>query len=1016
MKTRVVSLCIVSKTDQLNSNRKPTTTMRIPLTGAAAFKRYLLMGTFAFSLHNQLSAQSNMALPASKLDSAKASVTNGIILRGAAEDLRKTANGVPMRYVQTHPYVSLQQLLKGNAPGTYVQEPTGEPGTEQPFFVQGISSPLLGKRELFDQQPTVFLNGIPLTRDNPFAYEIQRYDFNRIGPATNLLSIINPNNIESIEVIRDPVALAALGPMAAQGAIWITTKNAQSGFREISINSYYGYMLTQPVSPVNAAFESQFRQPFYDRFGTINDRLNVAPYLRDSTNSDYYGAANWTDLYYKNTPVYSADLSLTGGSSRANFRFFASATKNAGNADDTKLNRYNGSFFINVAPLKWLSVSSMIAYTRLDRTRNRNVRDRLAEQRYIPDLTNPLTPNNNLYRRYLNEFDNSIDDNINNVMQGYVAVAAKHKNLYYNGRIGFDYSESIRDVFYPSTLLEGNNFVSNYFGYNQRLTVQNAVGYEKKFGQDQTFKLEFGQNINFDLYKYDYALAYNGPNDFIKINVVNGDPNAEEYLRPNGFRVFYFPSRMQNNLLSFYGNAHYKLGDKLTVTGLVRRDGSSNMQPDNRWFTGFALGAEYNLKSLLESSPKWLSSLSANASFSRLGRMFNDDRFNAGAQYRVDMGWNNEPTLGSYAGLPGLSRPYTAGWVGYGIPWSYADRTSVGIRSAFFDSRLQVALDVYNREDKNMLLPVPVASEFGYTGAYKTGLHVNNRGFDFVADYQILPVTKSGLGWNFSANLSYNRNKLQALPDGLTELVLGTNKLVVGKRIDSYWLHRNNGVYNTNADVPVNPANGERLSYQGVPLQAGDPRWADLNGDYVINDNDKELVGNYMPRYFGGFGSTLQYRSFQLNFQFAAVMGRKVLNQYAASRLDFINTEARNDINSVKEITFWEKKQDLSSYPLYNPWSTVVPYRVDQDLFLDNASFLRLRSVTLNYDLSGKLNALRSGKKAIRTASIYVTGTNLFTLTPFKGDDPELVNYNGVYGGMGMPIPRSVIIGFRIDL
>ena len=171
-----------------------------------------------------------------------------------------------------------------------------------------------------------------------------------------------------------------------------------------------------------------------------------------------------------------------------------------------------------------------------------------------------------------------------------------------------------------------------------------------------------------------------------------------------------------------------------------------------------------------------------------------------------------------------------------------------------------------------------------------------------------------------------------------------------------------------------------------------------------------------MPKLTGGFGSSFSYKSFALDFQFYAVLGRKVLNQYASSRLDFINTEVNNNINSVKEITFWEKKQDLSAYPLYNPWSTVVPYRAEQDLFLDNASFLKLRSLSLSYDLTRALNGKNGSGKTFHRVSVYVTGTNLFTVTPFKGDDPELANYNGIYTGYGLPIPRSVILGCKVDL
>ncbi|MCH5720679.1 TonB-dependent receptor [Niabella hibiscisoli] len=136
-------------------------------------------------------------------DTLLAPATNGVTLMRVGDKFKGSSiNEVPLNYVIRQPYISVQQYLKGNAAGVYVQETSGEPGTEQNMFIRGISAPLLSKRELFDQQPTVFVNGVPLTQDNPFAYEIQKYDFNRIGPATNLLAAYNQDNIESIEVIK----------------------------------------------------------------------------------------------------------------------------------------------------------------------------------------------------------------------------------------------------------------------------------------------------------------------------------------------------------------------------------------------------------------------------------------------------------------------------------------------------------------------------------------------------------------------------------------------------------------------------------------------------------------------------------------------------------------------------------------------------------------------------------------------------------------------------------------------
>lgn len=953
------------------------------------------------------SSASNENTP--KVDTIVPVVTSGVVLHPLSAKYGTIAAEVPMEYVSSQPYISLQQLLKGNAAGVYIQEPSGEPGTDQSIFVRGISSPLLSKRELFDNQAAVFLNGIPLTQDNPFVYEIQKYDFNRIGPATNILSSINPSNVKSIEVIKDPVLLAQIGPLAANGAIWITTKNAHSGYREISVNSYYGTTFKPRITPVNAAFENAFRAPFYDKFGTINDRLNYPTYLRDSTNADYYGPANWQNTYYENAPLYSVDLSLTGGSERANFRFFGGAAKNSGSADATSLDRYTGSFFINVAPVKWLMVSSMISYDRLDRQRNKNIRDRLAEQRYLPDLTNPLTPNQNLYKGYLNEFDKSLDKNITNLLRGYVALSADLSKIKYNGRIGFDYNEGTRDVFWPTTLLEGNNFVSNYFGYNQRFIVSNSLSYT--FDLDRSrLSLEGGQSFLSDVNKYDYAFAYNGPNDFIKINVVNGNPDDDNYLKSD-FRAYYFPSRMQNRLASFFGNVSYHFDDFLTARATVRRDGSSNMQPDNRWFTSYSAGIEADVYQKMDISSSRFNALSLTASYGKIGKTLHDDRFNAGPAYRVDMGFTGEPALGSYAGIPGISRPYTTGWVGYGIPWAYTEQVNVGLRTGLFAERLKVAVDVYDKTDKDMLLPMPVPAEWGYAAAYESGLEVNNRGLDLALQASILQGDHQPLKWSLTGNVNWNKNKLQALPGGAKEVIIGSQKLEVGRPIDAFWLLTNRGVFDSEADVPVG-ANGKKLTYQGVALKAGDPKWQDLNGDGVIDDNDRTLKGNYLPKVSGGFGSHLTYKQFSLDFQFYFALGRKVLNQYASRRLDFINTESNNDINSVKEITFWEKKMDLTDYPMYNPWSDVVPYRTNQDLFLEDAAFLKLRSVSIGYDLA----SLFGKNTTIKRAMFYATGTNLLTLTSFKGDDPELTQYNGIYNGFGMRLPASLIVGLKLDL
>ncbi|MFT3903624.1 MAG: TonB-dependent receptor plug domain-containing protein [Niabella sp.] len=913
---------------------------------------------------------------------------------------RGNINKVPLQLVQQQPYISVQQYLKGNVAGVNIQEPTGEPGAMQQTFVHGLSAPLLNKKYLYDQQAAVYVNGLPLLPDNPFAYDVQKYDFNRIGPATNLMAIINANNIQSIEVLKDPLTLASLGPIASNGAIWIKTKEG-SKF-DLSVNSYYGVVPAKAVTPINASYEDAFRQKFYDKYGTLADRLSYPQYLRDSTNNDYYGAANWTDEYYKTTTMYNADFGLSAGTDRANFRFFGNAAKNVNSADNTSLSKYGANFMLNVAPAKWLMISSMISYNKLDRERNRSVRDRLAEQRYIPDLTNPLTPNKRLYQQYLSRFDD--DKNVNNALEGYLAVTAEVGNLQYNGRLGFDYNEGMRDVFWPSALLETKNFTSTYFGYNQRLITSHSLDYTFKINEANRLKIGAMHSFNSDAFRYNYMYAYGTPNDFIKSVVVEGDPNSGTYLSTNGIVVHYFPSKMKTSLLSLGGNVSWELSNILKVSALLRRDASSTMPVNNRWFTGYGGSIDWNVKNHLLQTSGAFSSLTFNAAWARLGKTFSDDRYQAGPQYRVDLGWGNEPAIGSYAGIPGISRPYTSGWVGYDVPWSFVDKLQIGARFGFAADRLRLGIDVYNKDDKNGLFPVPVAAEWGYASAYKTGLHVNNKGIDVSVDADILADAHKDLMWSVNANMNYNKNTLKALPGGYDEIIVGDNKLKVGESVDKFWVLKNNGIYSTAGEIPAG------LDVKGVPVSVGDAKWIDVNGDNTIDNKDKVLKGNYMPKTTGGFGSSLTWRAITFDFQFYFALGHQALNNYASKRLDFINSEAVQDINSVKEITYWEKKQDLSNYPVYNVWSSTLPYRVDQDMFIDNLSYLKLRSVSLGYDFSKVL-----GQKVFKRSTVYITGTNLATFSKFKGDDPELVTYNGRYYGDGLPLPRSLIIGFRLD-
>lgn len=913
----------------------------------------------------------------------------------------------------------LQQYLKGRVSGVYIEEPTGEPGSIQHFFIRGTSVPLTSARSAYETQSTVVIDGVPvISEDHPFAYDIQQYDFTRIGPSTNLLGSLDLDNIASIEVLKDLSASGKYGPRAANGIIYITTKKPTSQKR-ISFNTYVGVATPNAVTTLNGASENNFRKPFYARYATTEQKQSIAPYLRDSLYNIYYGPSNWTDLYYKNALQYGANVAVSGGNKNTAFRISVGNGRSASVADGSGLTRFNAAMALNMRPTNWLDMTISFNGSQLLRDRNKNLRDRFADVRYLPDLTNPVSPNKVYYGRYLSEYDKSFDNNRSNIADGYLNTKLTFGKFAFNSRLAIDYREGYRDEFFPSTLLETNSYVANYFGYGQRIVIDNTVSYKTDLNKTHFLDIEAGQNIQMDTYRYNYGYAYHGTSDYIKLNIFN-DPVSPtlayfSYNPTLGFLTtlsYRFVDQTRNNLSSFYTNASYSYKNKYQVSLMLRADGSSNQQPTSRWFYSPILSASWHIKNDLMGKSTMISKLDARASYGFVGHVQQDDRFAAGPQYTVDIGYTNEPRLGTYTGAATLNRPYTSGWVGYGIPWAYVEQLSGGFDIALWKNKLQASVDLYSRTDHNELINVPGFAEYGYASAVMPGMKINNMGIDAEVTADLLPL-KSKLKWTSSVNINYNRNRLKALPGGLDQIVIGTHLLKVGNAVDQYWIYQNEGIYNNASEVPLNSKTGSPISFQGIPFQAGDPRWKDNNGDQTINENDKILKGHSLPVVSGGFNNDLRYKNWGLSISMYYNLGRSIVNQDMAKRFDFVNQESTNNINAVKEVTFWEKRGDYSKYPIYNPWSAVIPYRTDQDLFLENASFVKMRSLSLSYDLTSFFSRKRA---RISKMLLYTTINNVFTITPYTGRDPELVDYTGYDTGYGQPIPRTYTVGVKMDL
>lgn len=975
---------------------------------------YLFLAAFLLSgMESHASGGLKKKIPAEK---------NKTVAGAGSNSLSYVRDTLDMSRTSRSSFLSLQQFLKGNATGTYIKETTGEPGVWQGMFIRGLNTPILSNKDIAGTQPTVFLNGIPLLTDNSFLYNIKNNTLNPIGTNNNLLAGLNMNSVESIEVVKDPLRLAMLGPLAANGAILVNLKNRYLGGNHVFVHASGGVSLAPTdIVMTNAGNERNFRMQFADLCNTPQQRADylqqMPAYMNDIRDVYYFGKPGWADEYFnKVASVYNMGVSIGGGGTRADYIFMLGYTGVDGVADNTNAGKFNASIALNVEPVKGLLMNVLLNGTRFDRGRNRNLRDRYAEAEYLPDLLSPLSPVQENYAGYLNyEKEYKKSENLTNLLNGYLGAKYNLKGVLLNTVMQLDYSADVQRSFWPSGLMESVSFVSNFSGYNRRIRWNSAAGYDWQIDSDNLLGVELEGGIQSDVQHYNYSKAYDGVDD-TKPTTSGGSFQS----------IIRYIDKMQNNLVDMSAHLKYRYKNILQATALFRYDGVSNMQKHNRWFFSPAVGVNWNVKNTFFLSSSILNDWGVSVSWARIGRFLNENRYGAGPQYTgEELSWAGSGTMSSYYGYAGVARPYNSGWIGYNIGWPYSDKLDVSMKASLWGNRLSAELSYYNNEECDLITRIPITQEYGYKYRYANGMNVRNTGVELGLTGKLFSNPK-GFNWDISGSVAYNKNKITKLPEGYGKLIYGNRKLQVGESADRFWIYQNAGIYGS--DEEVSSQTGTKLSMNGIGFQKGDPKWKDMNGDNVISEADKVLTGHMLPPITGSFSTMLKYKRFDLAADFFFAVGHHALNYRSSQRYNFLTLENRPSLESIKEIFFWQSTHDNNSYPLYNLMSGLEPYRAEQDLFLEKLNYMKLRTLTLGYTLPIKKRAI-SGKKASKKKDkgetsknfsldniyFYVTGNNLFTLTSFTGDDPELVDYDGYYRGYGHPLSRSVILGLKLN-
>jgi TonB-linked SusC/RagA family outer membrane protein len=623
---------------------------------------------------------------------------------------------------------------------------------------------------------------------------------------------------------------------------------------------------------------------------------------------------------------------------------------------------------------------------------------------------------------YYGQYDKLRDKNRTDLLSAYMQLNYDIvKGIQYSLQSSYSSTTDRRDLFQPTEITSDHrSYAESNNGNYQQTYLANIVTLNKSLKNNtHNFGVVLTQTMQFDQKTGTYLSGFNVPDD--NIQVVSGIPQNDIF----GYSVF-----KQAGLLSFLGQLSYDYKGKYLLNASYRGDASSRFGKDTKWGYFPAVSASWIASE--ESFVKkinWISFLKFRASYGLSGSL-PDDFYAPFNIWNVDQGTYNGITIAT----PSFVKPITLP----NLTWNKADQLNVGADLYLFKNRLNITLDIYRRFNTNPILNFPFPFYTGYSNVtYNAPVKILNEGADLqIQTRNFSPNSK--LQWTTNFNMSYNKNRIAALPyenRSFYKDSRGYNQTLgytVGQPIYSWFQMKYQGVYNTQSQIPVNPLTGNVITYfkTNYAVKPGFPNWQDINKDWdVWSDEDRgealgdlTASGNPNPKFTGGLYNEFVYKNFSVGILGTYTIGRDIINTFEANQ--FSGVWNFGDINNFAN----QRLPDLSQYNYWTPnnlksgtapatFPSLSPYGPNYYQFLpfstmwnDNGTYFKIRSISLGYQADRKF-VKRLGLQDIR---VYSMLDNLFVIQKGKVPDAELVSPQGEYTGAAYPIPKKFTIGIDI--
>ena len=825
-------------------------------------------------------------------------------------------------------------LLQGKVAGVNITSTSGEPGANQNVIIRGIGSLRSGT------QPLYVLDGFLL-------------DNSSTGVASNPLNFLNPNDIESIDVLKDASATALYGSRASNGVIVITTKKGKAGTSQVNVSA-------------STAWSKMSNQ--IDVFGADEFRRQVVAV--GGSLEDFEGNTNWQDEL---TQVgFSQDYSLSmSGASSEKFSYFASLgyQDQEGILQNSNLTRYSGKLNMNQKAFEGrliIDYNLTASYTEnLRPSIGSTISDMLYLNPTIPAYTNgePTLLNTNALNP-LKRYELYSDDAVNNRILGTISPSFEiFDGLTYKLNLGVDFSNTNRfQQYIPFTEVVNESNVSDgtldeLIASNTNSLVENTLTY------------------NWNNYKHNFTVlaghSYQSFLDEFRTTSARGfaanniEPRYQDHNSTTEFPTTVSASAIKNELQSFFGRLNYVYDEKYLFTATFRADGSSKFGDNNKYgyFPSFALGWNLSKEAFMANSG--IDNLKLRSSWGQTGNQeipskitkasFSEDRLATGAgslnTYPIDTDGNSLDDYPYGIVFTRLANP--------DLQWEVSTQFDIGLDFAFLDYRLTGTVDYFNKVSSNILLEVVPADPVQPTSTYWDNIEdmkIYNSGVELALNYS--NKAQSAFSYNFGGNITFIQNEVRDSPYSVLTTGAAQGAGQTGATINGYINNQPIGAF-------------YMLQFDGI-AENGLNRFVDINGDGEILDNDRTVVGSAIPKIIYGINGNMSYKNFDLGLNFNGVSGNKIYNHTTMSLFTKAQLSRSNNTTDFA-VQFPEES--------FNNSNTV------STRYLESGSFFRLNNATLGYNLSPERMGMSNAFQNIR---LSVTGQNLFVITDYSGFDPEI--------------------------